>query len=99
MKYTFSLEQRSRTGNLDAKFILRQHKLDLMARFMETKSVNPKMKRKEIARELGFSSSTLQPYRQDIKMISPYKSNNLQKCQMIAIDLKTTSNKNVIPVS
>ena len=71
MNNTFSLEQISRTGNLDANLILLQHKLDLMARFMEMKSVNPKIKRKEIARELGYSSSTLQRYGQDIKKQSP----------------------------
>ena len=48
---TFSLEQKSRTGKLVANLILRQHKLDLRARFMEIKTYNPKMKQKEIAKE------------------------------------------------
>ena len=39
-----------------------------MALFMELKSVNPKLKQKEIAKELGYSSSALQRYRNDIKM-------------------------------
>ena len=60
MNNTFSLEQMSRTGNLDANLILRQHTLDLMARFMEIKSINPKLKEKEIGKELRYSSSTLQ---------------------------------------
>ena len=42
MNNTFSLEQISRTGSLDAKITLRQHKLDLMARRMDNKSVNQK---------------------------------------------------------
>ena len=37
MNNTFSLEQISKTGNLDANLILRQYKLDLMSRFMEKK--------------------------------------------------------------
>ena len=58
MNHTISLEQISRTANLDANLIVRRHKLDLKAPFMEIKSINPKMKQKEIAREVGYSSST-----------------------------------------
>ena len=76
MKNTFCLEQISRTGNLDATLILRQNKLDFMARFMELKSINPKMEQKDIAKDLGYSNCTLQRYRYDRKMQSPCKSNN-----------------------
>ena len=41
MNNTFSLEQISKTGNPIFYLLLRQHKLDLMARFMEIKSVYP----------------------------------------------------------
>ena len=44
MNNAFSLEETSKTGNVDCYLILRQHRLDLMARFMEIKSVNPKLK-------------------------------------------------------
>ena len=47
MNNIFSLEQISRTGNLDANLIIHQHKLDLMARFMETKFINPKTKQRK----------------------------------------------------
>ena len=40
---------------------------------MEIKSINPKKKQKEIAKELDYSTSTLQRYRKDTKMQSPYK--------------------------
>ena len=50
---TFSLAQISKTGNRDSNLILRQYKLDLKARFMESKSVNPKFKQNQIAKELG----------------------------------------------
>ena len=60
MKNTFCREQLSKTGNLDSKFMLRQYKVDLMAMFMEIKSVNPKLRQSHIAEELAYSSSTLQ---------------------------------------
>ena len=46
-----------------------------MARFMEMKSNNPKLTQKEIAKELGYSDSTLKRYRNDINMQSPYRYN------------------------
>ena len=79
MNNTFSLEQISKTGNLDANLILRQYKLDLMSRFMEMKSNNPKFTQKQISKELGFSDSTLKRYRNDINMQSPYRYNDTQK--------------------
>ena len=39
----------SKTGNLDSNLILRQFKLDLLARFMEIESVNPKLKHSELS--------------------------------------------------
>ena len=72
MNKTFSLGQKFKTASLDINIMLRQYKLNLMARFLEIKSVNPKLKQSEIAKELGCSSSTLQRYRQDINMLSRY---------------------------
>ena len=68
MNNTSSLEEMSRTGTVTANLILRHHKLGLMARLMEIKAIEPKMKRKEIAKEFGFSSSTLQRYRYEKKL-------------------------------
>ena len=42
---------------------------------MKRKSVNPKIGQDQIAKELGYSSSTLQRYRNDIKEHRPYKLN------------------------
>ena len=70
MNNTFSLEQISKTGNLDSNLVTRQYKLDLMPRFKEIKSMNPGLRQDQIAKEIGCSSSTLQRYRQDIKMLS-----------------------------
>ena len=73
MNNSFSLQQISRTGNLDPNLISRQYKLDLMSKFMCIKFENPKMKQSEIANQLGYSTSTLQRYRNDIFMLSPYR--------------------------
>ena len=52
-----------------------------MADFMRMKNENPKLKQSEIAYQLGYSSSTLKRYRNDINMLSPYRiqSNNKNK--------------------
>ena len=75
MNNTFSLQQIQKTSNLDANLISRQYKLKLMADFMRVKDENPKMKQREIANQLGMSSSTVQRYRNDINMLSPYRIN------------------------
>ena len=82
MNNSFSLQQNSRTSNLDAKLISRQYKLNFMADFMRMKYENPKLKQSELANQLSYSTSTLQRYRKDIKMLSPYRvqpSNNNQR--------------------
>ena len=83
MNNFFSLEEIAKTGDLNADLIMRQYKLDKMAKFMEIKFTNPKLKQSEKARELKISSSTLQRYRRKTIMLSPCRipplSNNLQK--------------------
>ena len=75
MNNSFSLQQLQKTSNLDANLKSRQYKLNLMADFMRVKNENPKMKQSEIASQLGYSSITLQRYRNDINMLSPYRIN------------------------
>ena len=81
MNNSFSLQQIQKTSNLDANLISRQYKLNLMADFMRVKYENPRMKQTEIANQLGMSSSTVQRYRNDINMLSPYRisPNNVKK--------------------
>ena len=81
MNNNFSLQQIQKTSNLDANLISRQYKLNLMADFMKLKYENPRMRQSEIANQLGMSSSTLQRYRNDINMLSPYRisPNNTKK--------------------
>ena len=79
MNSSFSFQQISRTGNLDANLITRQYKLNLMADFMRIKYENLEMKKSEKTNQLNLSSSTLQRYRNDINKLSPYRiqpSNN-----------------------
>ena len=62
-----SLEQISKTVNLDPNLILGQYNLDLVSRFMEFKSANPKRMQDQTVKELGYSWSTLQRFRHDKK--------------------------------
>ena len=55
MNNTFSSQQIHHTGNLNSNLILRHYKRDLRAKFMEIKSVNPKLRKDQIAKELGCS--------------------------------------------
>ena len=81
MNNSFSLQQIQKTSNLDANLISRQYKLNLMADFLRLKYENPRMKQSEIANQLGKSASTLQRYRNEINMLSPYRvqPNNTNK--------------------
>ena len=81
MNSTFSLQQIQKTSNLDAILISKQYKLNLMADFMLMKYENPKLKQSQIANQIGYSTSTLQRYRNDINMLSPYRinPNNINK--------------------
>ena len=81
MNNSFSLQQIQKTSNLDANLISCQYKLNLMADFMRIKYENRKMRQSEIANQLGLSSSTLQRYRNEINMLSPYRIsvNNTKK--------------------
>ena len=81
MNNTFSLQQIQKTSNLDANLISRRYKLKLMADFMRVTYQNPKKKQSEIANHLSHSTSTLQRYRNDKNMISPYRiqPNNTNK--------------------
>ena len=52
-----------------------------MAQFLRMKNEIPKMKQSEIANQLGLSTSTLQTYKKDMILFSPYRiqSNNTNK--------------------
>ena len=66
---------------------------------MEIKSINPRLKQSEMARELKISSSTLQRYRRETKLVStcrtPTSSTTLRRKRKTSNhtehDLKMTS--------
>ena len=61
--------------------LTKYYKLKLMNDFMNIKYQNPKMTQSEISSQLNMSPSTIQRYRNDINMISPYRinPNNVKK--------------------
>ena len=78
-----------------------------MVKFQEIKSINPKLKQSEISKKLAISTSTLQRYKREINMLSPYRiilssntkarkqktSNHTQRnLKMTSNDHKMTSN-------
>ena len=70
-----SLNEINRTANMDPNLLTRHYKLKLMNDFMYMKYQNPKLKQSELANSLNMSSSTIQRYRNDINMLSPYRIN------------------------
>ena len=81
MNNTLSLSEVNKTANMDPNLLTRHYKLKLMNDFMHIKYQNPKMQQSEIANHLNMSSSTLERYRNDINMLSPYRisPNNVKK--------------------
>ena len=78
---TSSLSEINKISNMNPNLITKHYKLKLMNDFKNIKYQNPKMTQSEISNQLGMSSSTLQRYRNDINMISPYRinPNNVKK--------------------
>ena len=101
MSKSFPLEQIPKTSNFDSILILRQYKLDLIASSMENKSINPKFKKDQKAKPFGWSSSTLQRYRNDINMLASYKSpsNSNQRNQKTSSQLKRPQMTSKNPIS
>ena len=81
MNNTPSLTEINKTANMNPNLLTKHYKLKLMNDFMHIKYQNPKMKQSEISNQLGLSSSTVQRYRNDINMLSPYRisPNNVKK--------------------
>ena len=81
MNNTPSLNEINKTASMDPNMITRHYKLKPMNDFFNIKYQNPKMKQSEIANQLEMSTSTLQRYRNDINMLSPYRinPNNVKK--------------------
>ena len=81
MNNTPSLNEINKNSAMDPNMLTSYYKLKLMNDFMNIKYQNPKMTQLEISSQLNMSPSTKQRYRNDIKMISPYRinPNNVKK--------------------
>ena len=81
MKNTPSLNEINKNSNMNPNMLTKYYKLKLMNDFMNIKDQNPKMTQSEISSQLNMSLSTIQRYRNDINMISPYRinPNNVKK--------------------
>ena len=89
MNNTPSLNEINKTANMDPNLLTRHYKLKLMNDFKYIKYQNPKMKQSEIANNLNMSPSTLQRYRNDINMLSPYRinpNNTKKRSKKVKID-------------
>ena len=78
-----SLNEINKNSTMDPNMLTKYCKLKLMNDFMNIKYQNPKMTQSEISSQLNMSPSTIQRYRNDINMISPYKNSpkNVKKQQ------------------
>ena len=76
-----SLNEINKNSAMDPNMLTKYYKLKIMNDFMYMKYQNPKLKQSELANNLNMSSSTIQRYRNDINMQSPYRisPNNVKK--------------------
>ena len=83
MNNTPSLNEINKNSTMNPNMLTKYYKLKIMNDFMNIKYQNPKMTQLEISSQLNMSPSTVQRYRNDINMFSPYRinSNNVKKQQ------------------
>ena len=83
MNNTPSLNEINKNSTMDPNMLTKYYKMKLMNDFMNIKYQNPKMTQSQISSQLNMSPSTIQRYRNDINMISPYRNNpnNVKKQQ------------------
>ena len=76
-----SLNEITKNSTMDPNMLTKYYKLKIMNDFMYMKYQNPKLKQSELGNNLNMSSSTIQRYRNDINMVSPYRisPNNVKK--------------------
>ena len=83
MNNTPSLNEINKNSTMDPNMLSKYYKLKLMNDVLHIKYQKPKMTQSEISSQLNMSPSTIQRYRNDINMISPYRisPNNVKKQQ------------------
>ena len=81
MNNTPSLNEINKNSTMNPNMLTKYYKLKIMNDFMNIKYQNPKMTQSEISSQLSMSSSTIQRYKNDINMFSPYRinPNNVKK--------------------
>ena len=81
MNNTPSLNEINKNSTMDPSMLTKYYKLKLMNDIMNIRYHNPKMSQSEISSQLNMSPSTIQRYKNDINMISPYRinQNNVKK--------------------
>ena len=75
MNNTPSLNEINKNSTMNPNMLTKYYKLKIMNDFMNIKYQNPKMTQSEISTQINMSSSTIQRYRNDINMLSPYRNN------------------------
>ena len=65
--------------NLVSNSILRLYEQNMMLKIMEMQSNEPKLTQKYNSKQLGYSDSTIERYRDDIQMDSPHIRNKSRK--------------------
>ena len=83
MNNTPSLNEINQNSTMNPNMLTKYYKLKIMNDFMNIKCQNPKLTQSEISCQLNMSASTIQRYRNDINMFSPYRinSSNVKKQQ------------------
>ena len=69
----FTIDMAAKSDALNSNSILRLYKQNMMLKFMEIKSNEPRLTQKQICNQLGNSDSTIKRYREGISMDSPCK--------------------------
>ena len=83
MNNTPSVNEINENSTMDPNMLTKNYKLKLLNDFLHIKYQNPKMTPSEISSQLNMSPSTIQRYRNEINMLSPYRisPNNVEKQQ------------------
>ena len=81
MNNTPSSNEIIKNSTMNPNMLTKYYKLKIMNDFMNIKYQNPKMTQSEISSQLNMSPSTIQRYRNDRNMLSPYRitPNNVKK--------------------
>ena len=67
----FAIDMATKSENLFSNSKFRLYKQKTTLKFTELKPNEPKLTQKEISKQLGFSESTFERYRDDINRIVP----------------------------